>query len=107
MPEISMNFPMVINGSYGGYGLSRAASEEVARRKGLVTRDVDGALFVGDSWNAVGDVVPRNDPELVAVVREMGALAGRDLKVVEVSVCVEIDSYDGMESVRVGGGVFG
>lgn len=104
MSNIQFQVPMVINADHGGYGLSRAASVEVARRKGLPTREEGGGLFVGAGWETVASTVRRDDPDLVAVVREMGAAAGRDLKVVEVTVCIDIEDHDGRETVRVSGG---
>ena len=96
MPTISETvFPMVVHKAYGGYGLSRAASEEVARRKGMQTRVEDGFLYVGDGYDSVADTVPRHDPDLVAVVREMGEAAGKNLKVVNVSVTISIEERDG------------
>ena len=103
MTEISMTIPVVINTNYGGYSLSNEASLELARRKGIQTRE-DGLVFVGTGYETVAVVVPRNDHDLIAVVREMGERAGSDLKVVDVTVNIELESYDGKERVRVSGG---
>lgn len=99
-----MTVPMVINGSFGSYSLTRAASVEVARRKGWTLRE---DRFVGDEgYNVVDDLVGRHDPDLVAVVREMGEAAGHGLKVVEVAISVEVYEVDGKEYVRAEGGAY-
>ena len=95
---------MVINTNYGCYRLSLEASKEIARRKGMLTREENGYLYVENSNDTVDYVVPRNDPDLVAVVREMGEKAGADIKVVEVAVDIDIESHDGKETVSVSGG---
>jgi len=106
MDGITVTRDVVVNGCYGGYGLSVAAMRELASRKGLVLREEKGFLFVGDTHRQVDDVVPRDDPDLVAVVREMGAAANggsADLRVVTVAMTIAIGSRDGLESVSVHG----
>lgn len=106
MSDVTINVPMVINKCYGGFSLSRAASEEIARRKGLKTRIENNFLYVGDDYDAVENVVPRNDPDLIDVVHEMGHKANGEcskLAIVNVEVSLSIDSYDGKEKVVVSG----
>lgn len=103
---IIMHVPVVINSAIGGYQLTEAAQLELAKRKGISVRVVDSSVFVGDSWETVDEVVPRNDPHLVALVREWGTRAGADLKVVEVEVSMHLRSHGGRETVVVSGGRF-
>ena len=108
MPSIDQKITLVLNKNFGGYGLSRAASEEIARRKGIKTRieqsSFGDSLLVGDDgWDSISDVVRRDDQVLVDVVREMGKAAGRDLRIVEITVTIEINDNDGYETVDVHG----
>jgi len=75
---------IVINGCYGGFGLSQDASAK---------------LGLGQY-----DGVPRDSPELVALVESMGTLVNgpyADLRVIEIPDGVEweIEEYDGIEWV--------
>ena len=84
---------VVINRCFGGFGLSDAAVEAYFARKG---KAVDPDFRHRD--------VPRDDPDLVAVVEELGKKAYGDyaeLKVVEVPDGTDwfIDEYDGLEHV--------
>lgn len=82
---------IVINTCYGGFDLSSDALDLYATKSG---RDHDGYGFD----------IPRDDPHLVAVVRELGAKADgmcASLKVVEIpnEVEWEVKDYDGVEWV--------
>lgn len=82
---------VVVNACFGGFSLSRAAVLEL-RKSG---RALDEVLS--------GDL-PRDDTDLVRVVREMGEKANgscADLKIVQIPADVEwtIDEYDGNEWV--------
>lgn len=110
MVEHKIQIPMVINTCYGGFGLSFAAQEEIAKRKGLDYRienaTVRGQYVVYGEFELISDL-PRTDPDMVAVVRKLGTAANGDsaeLKVVDVSIEIEVLSYDGKEKVRVHGG---
>lgn len=112
MMEERITLAVVINRRYGGFGLSFKAQEEIAKRKGLDYRVEDashsGQYVVYGDWKLIGEL-PRTDPDLVAVVRELGAEANgesADLRVVEIGIEVEVTSYDGMERVRVHGGEY-
>ena len=83
---------IVINGCYGGFGLSHAAVRRYAKIKSV---DVS-SVFVRD--------IKRNDPILVKVVEELGKEADGDharLKTVEIpdDVDWQIEEYDGFEHV--------
>lgn len=110
MPDITpITMQVVINKRFGGYGLSRAASLAVAERKGLTLRAENDSLCVGETFLSVADLVPRNDPDLVAVVREMGEAANgpsAQLAIVNIGIEIEIENYDGKETVHVNGGEF-
>jgi hypothetical protein len=106
--------PVVINGTYGGFGLSRAAELAYLHRTGtaytLVDREDRAAtiqqgqrIMVNRAWwNS--RALERDDPVLVSVVREMGAAANGEsasLCVVEIPANIEwqIEEYDGREWV--------
>jgi hypothetical protein len=80
---------VVINTCFGGFGLSTAAEDEFRKRTGYLASLYD---------------VERNDPDLVAIVEEMGEAANGQyskLKVVEIPDDVQwiIEDYDGRETI--------
>lgn len=80
---------IVINGCYGGFGLSTLAMERL-RRRGVTE------TYHGD--------IARDNPHLVAVVEELGTKAHdslASLKIVEIPDDVEweVEEYDGNERV--------
>ena len=80
---------VVINGRFGGFGLSPAGEDEILRRGGETV----------NVWN-----IPRTDPILVEMITENSELYSddhADLHVVEVPDDVQwhIDNYDGREHV--------
>lgn len=100
---------IVINKCHGGFGLSQKAMERYAELKGftLVTEKVSTLypLHYRDEKkddNLIYDI-PRNCPDLVKVVEELGSEEASDrfaeLKVVEVPDGVDwgIEEYDGLE----------
>lgn len=83
---------VVINGCFGGFGLSDAALEEYKGRRDITDPD----FYYYD--------IPRDCPVLVAMIEEQGtAINGTfsDLKVVEIPDGVNwyIAEYDGLEHV--------
>ena len=83
---------VVINGCFGGFGLSDAALEEYKGRRDITDPD----FYYYD--------IPRDCPVLVAMIEEQGdAINGAfsDLRIVEIpdDVSWYIDEYDGMEHV--------
>lgn len=81
---------IVINDCYGGFGLSTRAAEEYRRLAGITD----------PSW--CDRDVPRDDPYLVQIVRELGMAANgahANLKIVEIPGDVEwlVQEYDGAE----------
>ena len=84
---------IVINTKHGGFGLSEQASRLFAQRTGIANKEL---------WDDRD--IARDDPVLVAIVRELGVDADTryaQLKIVEVPYGVEwhIEEYDGMEWV--------
>lgn len=82
---------IVINTKHGGFGLSEQASRLFAQRTGMAYNEL---------WTDRD--IARDDPVLVAIVRELGVDADTryaQLKIVEVPYGVEwhIEEYDGME----------
>ena len=106
---------VVINRQHGGFGLSWDAQIEYLNRAGIAydLEDRDSRddtrryghmikLATGDLWSDKN--IARDDPILVAVVRDMGAAVNGNfarLKVVKIPGNVEwtIDEYDGLEWV--------
>lgn len=85
---------VVINTCYGGFALSPKGIAAVRKRKGC-----SGSRKINDY------TIPRDDPDLVAVVEEMGEKANgvcAKLKIVEIPDRTkwEIDEYDGLEEVH-------
>ncbi len=86
---------IVINKCFGGFGLSKLAVEKIAQRKGVDASAVDEYDIKSEG---------RADPDVVAVVEELGRDAdGRfaELKVVEIPDGVRwfISEYDGIEHI--------
>lgn len=85
---------VVINVCYGGFSLSKEASEILR----------DQGVDINPCYGYLPDDVPRHDKRLVEVVEKLGDKAGRKfskLKVVEIdSLMYRIDEYDGWESVE-------
>ena len=84
---------IVINTKHGGFGLSEQASRLFAQRTGIA---------YDQAW--ADKLIARDDPVLVAIVRELGVDADTryaKLKIVEVPYEVEwqIEEYDGVEWV--------
>jgi hypothetical protein len=82
---MSQTYKVVINSSYGGYGLSQEAKARLKEEYG--------------KWS-----IPRHDPILIQVIEELGSdrASGNhaQLKIVEiVGRTYRIEEYDGMESV--------
>ncbi len=83
---------VVINACHGGFGLSEAALDEYKNRAGVT----DENFWYWD--------IPRDCPDLVAMIEEYGTDAGgdfSDLKIVEVPDGIDwyIEEYDGKEWV--------
>lgn len=99
---------VVYNACYGGFGLSLEATKLLAEKKGLtleIQEPYAGITLckIGDSYFSVDDY-ERHDPDLVAVVEELGSRANgmcAKLVVEEVSGLYRIDEYDGYESIEV------
>jgi hypothetical protein len=105
------NMKVVINSDYGGFGLSDEAIELYAKYKGLTLRKEEkkpGSIlsndyYLGDEWFNCRDI-PRNDTDLVRVVKELGEKANgfcASLKLVDIPLDIQwfIEEYDGNEWV--------
>ena len=98
----------VINRSYGGFGLSEEAHRLIAIRKGWkhAVNDYDQDYWYDIADNPVyATELERTDPDLIAVVEELGPEADwhySNLKVVEVpdDVRWHIHEYDGKEEIH-------
>jgi len=108
---------VVINSCFGGFGLSDAAFEEFLTRKGIAWEKQDDkygygmnhykAGHLGDDEHYLGSfdmVNDRADPDLVAVVEQLGKEANSkysELKIVDIPDDVKwfIVEYDGLEHV--------
>lgn len=101
---------VVLNKKYGGFSLSNEAMELYLTRKGLdyyIGNDQHGSpvYHLTETNQPVYDYhIKRNDATLVAVVRELGEAANTvysKLVIEEVTMCAEIDNYDGKEFITV------
>lgn len=109
---------IVINRCWGGFGLSDAAIEALLNRKGIAWEKTPSKYALGNSdyWAkgfcsepehqlfVCDSTQDRSDPDLVAVIEQLGEDANTDsseLKVVEIpdGVDWEIQDYDGMEHI--------
>ena len=111
---------VVINARHGGFGLSDAAFEKFLARKGIAWGKKPRGFRVpgGYGWHEyyhaghLGEdehylysrnmIQDRSDPDLIAVVEEMGKEANgfcAELKVIEIPDDVEweVEEYDGLE----------
>ena len=104
---------VVINNCFGGFSLSKEGVREYLKRKGktFYTKS-DGCIdfyytspdMTDDSFFWDGDI-KRDDPDLVAVVKELGKRANggcASLYIVKVPANVDwtIEEYDGIETVE-------
>ena len=87
-----MNYKVVVNRSYGGFGLS----EEAEARYNLYAEAAGLPPF--DAYE-----VPRHCPFLIQVVEEMGGKAGSEYSFLRIAQIkgnqYRIRDYDGMESL--------
>lgn len=106
---------IVINRQHGGFGLSHKGELEYLNRAGIsytlqdrLSRDdtmrFGSAIILANGDSFYSRNIPRDDPALVATVRELGEEANGDfayLAIVKVpgDVNWEIDEYDGLEWV--------
>lgn len=93
---------VVVNRCYGGFGLSKAAQELYAEKKGITLGKYQKSYDAYDGVNTWD--IARDDPVLVEVVETLGGAANggyADLEVVEIPDDVEwtIQEYDGNEWV--------
>lgn len=95
---------VVINRCFGGFALSEAGRKELCLRKGWILNP-NGVATTFDGEFVSLLALNRTDPDVVAVVEELGdeaSATGSRLKVVDVPDDVEwfIHNYDGLESVH-------
>ena len=108
---------VAINKQYGGFGLSDKAFEKLLQLKGIEFEKVADKDFESSHYYAKGHAgddeyylsqyeydEPRNDPDLIAVIEELGEEANgfaSSLTIVEIPDDVEwqVEDYDGLEWV--------
>jgi hypothetical protein len=101
---------VVYNACYGGFGLSNEATEAYLKKIGANYTQAPSTLgFMGDMFEVDGEYfsthdISRTDPNLVAVVEELGEAANTrfsKLTIAELTpgTLYRIDEYDGYESV--------
>ena len=93
---------ILINSSYGGFGLSKLAQEMYCKAKNIEPGKWDPNLEFFDDF--IVSTIPRDDTDLINVVETIGEESWNfysRLKVVEIPDDVEwtICEYDGMEWV--------
>jgi len=106
---------LVINGCYGGFGLSPEALMHYAKLKGITLyaeKGTFGTQFYttpaenrerGEGYLSDHDI-PREDPDLIRTVRALGKKANgqyAELHIVEIpdGVLWDIEEYDGIEHI--------
>jgi hypothetical protein len=101
---------VVLNKKYGGFSLSNAVMELYLTRKGLayyIGNDQFGnpVYHLTETNMPVYDYqIKRTDATLLSVVRDLGDAANTvysQLVIEEITMCADIDSYDGKESITV------
>ena len=96
---------IVINGCYGGFGISKKCAERMAELGDEQCREVIAEIEkTHGKWYSNFYSGGRNNPILVQDVEELGEVANGDyaeLVVVEIPDGVEweIDEYDGIEKI--------
>jgi arginine/lysine/ornithine decarboxylase len=110
---------VAINRCFGGFGITDAAFEKLLDRKGIAFDKVEkeNSAFLGASYYEAGHAGneehylsdyefynDRSDPDLIAVIEEMGELANgwaAEIAIIEIPDDVKwhIHEYDGIEHV--------
>lgn len=109
---------VAINRCYGGFGISDVAFEKLLTLKGIEFESTPAdSHLIGNSYYQRGHVgddeyylseydmtSTRNDPDLIAVIEEMGEAANggfSELRIVDIPDDVEwtVEEYDGIEWV--------
>ena len=100
---------VVVNGCYGGVGLSVKAAKrllELGSNEVEISIEDEGTEY---EWTCVSWNGTRHDPLLIAVVRELGESANSDcadLEIVEIQGNqYRITEYDGLESLNTPEGI--
>lgn len=104
---------IVINKCYGGFSISQAAAEFMADRGNKTAKKELGDFLERDMYRDEDDPSPRwygfqfdrDDPDLVAAVKHLGAKANgecAELKIVRIPDGIEweLEDYDGIESIH-------
>lgn len=93
---------VAINSCFGGFSLSNEAIELLSKYKG---RDVESPVYFTHDWHFLPDDIPRDDPDLIKVIEELGSekASGRfaELTIVKIPPDIKwtIEGYDGLECV--------
>ncbi|HMH09395.1 MAG TPA: hypothetical protein VK553_01690 [Candidatus Nitrosopolaris rasttigaisensis] len=92
--SIYLTIPVAINTTYGGFSLSKKAIELLNELKGSKKEDFYR--------------LPRNDDDLIYVIGRLGKEASSDggVKLINVEISIDFESYAGKESVKVSGGAY-
>jgi hypothetical protein len=96
---------IVVNRCYGGFSVSRKVVELLNARKGFNMNLEYGYLYLNeeDEIKYGASQIHRNDPDLIAIIEELGIEASTgnlaELEIVEIPAGVEwtIEEYDGRE----------
>jgi hypothetical protein len=109
---------VAINCCFGGFGISDEAFEKLLNRKGIAFEKIEtDSKLSGTNYYKAGHIgddnyylnpydyyEPRNDPDLIAVIEEMGEQSfgwAAEISIVEIPDDVEwyVEEYDGREHV--------
>lgn len=104
---------VVLNGCYGGFGVSKEGILEILKRKGLTVIKETGDRFIytflaSDGKEYGGHSFDREDAELIAAIKECGSdfmsssCASLDVEEYdEENFTYWIDEYDGIETLML------
>lgn len=126
MGNMNMKIDMVIHREFGGFSLTPEMVDRLRERDCSWITQCASTLGTSPRWYVDSDHEFRRDPLFVEVVRELEARVKHEgealtswqerraleiqllngLRVVTVTIEIEVIDHDGMESVRVIGGVW-
>lgn len=104
---------IVINNSYGGFGLSKQARDLLAKRgfepaKKNLEEDPECKYSFGDYYESMSKLEFRSHPFVIQIVEELGEKANGNcsfLKIIEFDIpnMINIVDFDGKEKILVNG----
>lgn len=105
---------VAVNQAHGGFRLSTEAARLICERKGIPLHFYPEEYTLQEGYNyyvgehqTIDDVYGRRDPDLIAVIRELGperaGIRGTALRIVPVRIEIEVAGETGYERVHAYG----